>query len=250
MIRDYVMLGESMKNISYTLKLTAVIIFCFTFGCSESGSGGGNGSNTGSGGGGAPIVGGGTAGSGKACNSYTPIAGAFDAAQRHVYLGEFRLDRNSGPQGAYRNFLDDFGLFCMNNTGFKFQPNPYNGRLEYARYFVNGVANCNMWDDFFKIWIIFPRNDPRRAHLVIDATMSGFPDGWTGQGYDLQRHSLPDSQINCNVTDKTIIYYEPVQGFQFRVEIYQGDKNSERLRAEVFYKNSSIGRSDFFIIQN
>lgn len=251
MIRDYVLLGESMKNVSYTLKLMAAMTFCFTFGCPESGSDGGNGKNTGSGGGGAPIVGGGTAGSGKACNSYTPIAGAFDSAQRHVYLGEFRLDRNSGPQGIYRNFLGDFGLFCQNNSnGFKWQFNQSTGRWEYAYHWSYGTSNCDMWDDFFKVWIIFPRNDPRRAHLVVDATMSGYPSGWSGQGYDVQRISLPNAQIDCNATDKTVIYFEPQYGSQFKVDIYQGDKNSERLRAEVFYKNGSIGKSDFFIIQN
>lgn len=246
--RDYVRLGEFMKTQSHILKALAIIAVCFTLGCDDAGMSGGNNNNNGGGYNGG-IPGGGTNpdGSANACSSYTPIAGATDSAQRHIYLGEFRLDRNSGPQNIYRKFLDDFGLFCQNNTGFKWQMNQYTGRWEYARYFVYGINNCSHWDDFFKVWIMFPRNDPRRAHLVVDATMSGYPGGPTGQGYDLQRISLPNAQINCNIADRTEIYFEPRVGSQFKVSIYQGNKNSERLRAEVFYQNGLIGKTDFFI---
>ncbi len=240
-----------MKSLSFTTKFLAVLMICFSFGCSESDTSGS--SNSGYGGGGTP--GGGNPGSGsgsgkngKSCESYTPIAGATDSSRRHIYLGEFRLDFNSGPQGVYRSFIDDFGLFCMNNQGgFKWQPNPYTGKLEYAFYWARGIANCSHWDDFFKLWIMFPKNNPSRAHLIVDATMSGYSDGRYGQGYDVQTMSLPDAQIDCREKDKIVIYYEPQYGFQFKVNIYQGDKNSERLRAEVFYKNASIGKSDFFI---
>ncbi len=237
-------------HFSQFYKLTFIIAICFIAGCSDSGSGGGGNSGSGgNGGGGTP--GGGGSGSGVSCNGYTPINGAYDSAQRHIYLGEFRLDRNSGPQGIYRSFLGDFGAFCINNSnGFKWQYNQNTGRWEYAFNYAAGQSNCSNWDDFFKVWIIFPRNDPRRAHIVVDATLSGYPNGMTGQGYDVQRISLPNAQIDCNITDKTVVYFEPRPGFQFKLNIYQGDKNSERLRAEVFYKNASIGKSDFFIIQN
>jgi hypothetical protein len=242
-------MGELMKKLLNLRKLTVLLLIGLSLGCAGADSGGGNsgggnsgGNNSGSGS---------SSGTGKSCDTYTPISGAYDSAQRHVYLGEFRLDKNSGPQGTYRNFLGDFGLFCNNNSsGFKWQHNQNTGKWEFAYNWSYGTSNCNYWDDFFKLWIIFPRNDARRAHLVVDATMSGYPDGWTGQGYDVQRISLPNAQIDCNEKEKTVIYFEPSYGSQFKVEIYQGSKNSERQRAEVFYKNSSIGKSDFFIIQN
>lgn len=237
------------SHLSQAYKFALVIGICFMIGCADSGSGGGgnDGNNNGSGGGGGTPNG----SSGVSCDGYKPISGAYDAANRHIYLGEFRLDRNSGPQGAYRTLLGDFAPFCINNSnGFKWQYNQYTGRWEYSYFYAAGQANCSEWDDFFKLWIIFPRNDSRRAHIVIDATMSGYPNGWTGQGYDVQRIEMANAQINCNITDKTVIYYEPQPGLQLRVNIYQGNKNSERMRAEVFYKNVSIGKSDFFIIQN
>lgn len=191
-----------------------------------------------------------TGAKGKSCGNYKPIPGAYDGQTRHIYLGEFRLDKNSGPQGAYRAFLGDFAPFCINNTnGFKWQYSSATGRMEYAKYYAAGQANCSQWDDFFKLWIVFPRNDSRRAHLVVDATMSGYPNSMQGQGYDIQRVEMANAQIDCSNTEDTVIYYEPYRGFQFRVKIYQGDKSSERMRAEVFYKNVSIGKSDFFIIQ-
>ncbi len=240
-----------MENTLYIRKVFTALLICFAFGCSESDSGNSNNGNNNGYNGGRPGNGGGTSGSGKSCDSYTPISGALDSAQRHIYLGEFRLDRNSGPQGIYRSFLGDFATFCTNNgDGFKWQFNQNTGRWEYAYSWSRGVSNCSNWDDFFKLWIIFPRNSSDRAHLVVDATMSGCPDGLQGQCYDVQRISLPSAEIDCRESDKTVIYFEPNYGSQFRVNIYQGNKNSERLRAEVFYKNGSIGKSDFFILQN
>lgn len=237
-----------MKHLSYIQKIAATLLVLVAFGCSDTGSGGGsNGGNWQPGGGS-----GSGNGSGKSCNSYTPLPNAYDSAQRHVYLGEFRLDRNSGQQGTYRNFLNDFGLFCANGSnGFKWQYNQYTGRWEYAYHYISGSSgnNCSNWDDFFKVWIMFPRNNSQRAHVYVDATQSGY-FGTNGQGYDVQRISLPNAQIDCSITDRTVIYFEPNYGSQFKINIYQGDKNSERLRAEVFYKNSLIGKTDFFIITN
>lgn len=236
-----------MKHLTYIQKAFVSLFVLFVFGCSEPG-----GSTGGSGGSGQPGGGYTNNSSAKACNSYTPMTGAFDSANRHIYLGEFRLDKGSGPQGIYRSFLNDFGLFCSNGSnGFKWQYNQYTGRWEYAYHYISSSSgnNCSNWDDFFKLWIMFPRNNPNRAHLIVDASQSGY-FGTNGQGYDVQRLSLPNAQIDCSITDRTVIYFEPSYGLQFRVNVYQGDKNSERLRAEVFYKNGSIGKSDFFIITN
>lgn len=223
-------------------KCFLALALVLALGCSDdSGSGGG-----GNGGGGD----GDNSSAGASCENYKPIVNAYDSSNRHIYLGEFRLDKGSSAQGAYRTFLGDFGKFCMNNSnGFKWQYNSNTGRWEYAYYYTTGSSNCSNWDDFFKMWIIFPRNDSRRAHLVVDATLSGYPNGWNGQGYDVQRISLPNAQIDCREEEDTVIYFEPRPGFRLKVNIYQGTKNSERLRAEVFYKNGSIGKSDFFILQ-
>lgn len=234
---------EFLKNLR---KLTAVLfILCFALGCSEPSSdssgdyyddyGNYNSSST----------------NGKACSSFKPIPGAYDGSYRHVYIGEFRLDKGSSQQSTYRQFMADFGLFCkVNDNGFKWIYNQNTQRWVYSYQWSRGVANCSEWDDFFKLWIIFPRNDARRAHLVIDSTMSGYPDGRFGQGYDLQRIQLPDAQIDCREQDEIDIYFEPNLNSQFRVRIYQGTKNSEHLRAQVYYKKSSIGKTDFFIVQN
>lgn len=186
---------------------------------------------------------------GKVCETYTPISGAYDSARRHVYQADIRFDKNSSQQGAYRTFMNDFGKFCKNNQGFQWQMNPNTGQMEYVAGYYFGVSNCSDWDDILKLWISFPFTTANRAHLTADSTMSGYPDGFQGQGYDTQRIQMSNAQIDCNVTDKTVIYYEPAPGFQFKVNIYQGNKSSERLRAEIFYKNASLGKADFFIVR-
>ena len=185
---------------------------------------------------------------GGACENYKPISGAVESHQRHIYVGSFNLDRNSGQQNTYRTFLADYGEFCKNNHGLQWQYNPVTGQYEQSIGIYNGVSNCSDWDDFFKVWISFPRNDSRRADVTVDATMSGYPDGWEGQGYDVQRIKMDQAQIDCSEKEEIFIDYEPVNGLIFTIKIYQGNKNSHILRAEVYYKGASLGTSHFEIV--
>lgn len=186
---------------------------------------------------------------GTACSDYTPITGAYDVTRRHVYLGEFRFTKDSSPQKIYRQFIGDFGNFCANNQNGVWRTNPITGQPEYVYGWYNGVSNCSHWDDIAKVWISFPKGNPTRAHITIDATMSGYPDGWNGQGYDTQRIQLSNAQIDCNVDNKINIYFEPVSGYQFKASIYKGNKSSEFMRAELFYKGGSLGKNDLFIVK-
>lgn len=183
-----------------------------------------------------------------ACSDYSPLPNAYDVQRRHVYLGEFRFDVNGNPQKAYRQFLGDFGKFCANNSNGQWRTNPITGQYEYFYGWYNGVSNCSNWDDIAKVWISFPKGNPQKAHLTIDATMSGYPDGWQGQGYDTQRIQLSNAQIDCTVEDKTVIVFEPVMNYQFKAVIYKGNKSTEHIRTELFYKNASLGRNDMFIV--
>lgn len=186
---------------------------------------------------------------GSACSDYKPISGAYDVARRHVFLGEFRFTKDSSPQKIYRQFIGDFGNFCANNQNGVWRTNPITGQSEYVYGWYNGVSNCSNWDDIAKVWISFPKGNPTRAHITIDATMSGYPDGWNGQGYDTQRIQLTNAQIDCNVDNKINIYFEPVSGYQFMASIYKGNKSAEFMRAELFYKGGSLGKNDLFIVK-
>lgn len=182
------------------------------------------------------------------CGDYTKLPNALEGDKWHIYQGDFRFDKNSPQQVKYRGFMGDFGKFCANNANGEWRINPRTGQYELFWGWYNGVANCSDWDDIAKVWIFFPKGQPNRAHLVVDSTMSGYPAGWQGQGYDTQRMEFTNAQINCNVTDKTEILYEPVQGHQFKVVVYKGNKSSENIRVEIFYQGVSMGKNDMFIV--
>lgn len=188
--------------------------------------------------------------SGNACDGFSTISNAYEGSVRHLYVGEFRLTSGSSAQKIYQQMLNDLGSFCKVNSSGSWQIDPYTGQYVYTVGSYSGVSNCDYWDDFFKLWISFPRSNTSRADLTLDSTMSGYPSGWSGQGYDVQRTSMSQAQIDCTDEDDLVIYYEPAYGVQLKVKIYSGNKNSDHLRAEIFYKGSSIGKSDFFIVTN
>lgn len=185
---------------------------------------------------------------GGSCENYKPIPGAVESHIRHIYVGSFNLDRGGSQQGIYRQFLADYAEFCKNNHGLQWQYNPVTGQYEHAAGLYYGVSNCSDWDDFFKVWISFPRDDSRRADIAVDATMSGYPDGWEGQGYDVQRIKMDRAQIDCSEKETIFIDYEPVPSLIFTIKIYEGNKNAHILRAEIYYKGASLGKSNFTIV--
>lgn len=228
------------KSILVVLSLGAMLTLS---GCAESGfsaNSGGGGSSV------APITP--TTPTTGACGEYTQLSNALEGEKWHIFQGDFRFDKNSAAQQRYRRFMGDFGKFCANNANGEYRINPRTGQYELFYGYYQGIANCSDWDDISKVWIFFPKGQPTRAHVVVDSTMSGYPAGWQGQGYDTQRMQLTNAQINCNVTDKTEILYEPVAGYQFKIVIYKGNKSTEHIRAELFYQGASMGKNDMFIV--
>ncbi|MCO5114696.1 MAG: hypothetical protein M9899_11065 [Bdellovibrionaceae bacterium] len=237
-----------MKAYQLVLKYKSLLVLLGTLsvlglsGCAESGF------SANSGGGGSSVLPPPTTPTTGACGEYTQLSNALEGEKWHIFQGDFRFDKNSAAQQRYRRFMGDFGKFCANNANGEYRINPRTGQYELFYGYYQGIANCSDWDDISKVWIFFPKGQPTRAHVVVDSTMSGYPAGWQGQGYDTQRMQLTNAQINCNVTDKTEILYEPVAGYQFKIVIYKGNKSTEHIRAELFYQGASMGKNDMFIV--
>ncbi len=156
----------------------------------------------------------------------------------HMFYG---FMKNKTNEQSFAQFLNS-QINCSSYNGWMRYENGNHVFYQYQN--VAGTRSCDFWSkqpagitvDFFKGYT-------NTATIAIDATGNGWAASGpeNSQGYPVNRMVL-NAQIDCSKDDLTIHSLTRNGWLSILVPKENGNKNSQTMRAEVFFNGSSLGK--------